>query len=381
MSAPEMDMRYLVRALIKYGASDLHLKVGRPPLFRIHGKLVPAKMPEMTQASAQALLDSVLSARHREELERNRQVDMSFRIKDIGRFRCNVFYQRDSIAAAIRMIPLVVPQLSQLGLPAVIKELCERPRGLVLVTGATGCGKSTTLAAMVQELNENNPVHILCIEDPIEFMFKDRKATISQREVGTDTLTLNDALRAGLRQDPDVIMIGELRDYQMIQTAMTAAETGHLVLATLHTNDAVGTIERIVDSFPLDAKNQARIQLASTLVAVISQQLVVKSDQSGRLPACEVLIKSPVVESYIIKGELGRIQEVMESSRDYYRMQTMNQSLEALIRGNQISLEEGLKSSSRPDDLRLNLSGMVREQGYEMGAVANVAPLRKVGVR
>ncbi len=372
----EMDMGYLMRALAKYNASDLHLKVGRPPLFRVNGKLVAAKMPELRPEGLAQIIFPVMAERHRQELERSRQVDFSFRINDLGRFRCNVFYQRDSLAAAIRMIPLTVPQFDSLGLPPVLKELCEKPRGLVLVTGATGTGKSTTLAAMIQHMNETTSGHILCIEDPIEFIFKDRKSTITQRELGTDTLDLKAALRAGLRQDPDVLMIGELRDYETIQLAMTAAETGHLVFGTIHTNDSVGTIQRIVDVFPPESKNQARIQLASTLLAIVSQQLVLRSDGAGRMPACEVMIKSPVIEAAIMAGELSRIPELIDSSRDYYRMQSMNQALEVLVREGKITAEEALKSSARQDDLKLKLSGLVREQGYDLARIALETPTK-----
>lgn len=381
MSTPPsspLDMLYLVRALLKYGASDLHLKVGRPPLFRVNGQLVASKLPELTFNSLKEIIDSVLTPRHRELLEEQRQVDFSFRIKDLGRFRANLYYQRDSIAAAIRMIPLAVPEFAKLGLPQIIKDLCARQQGLVLITGATGSGKSTTLAAMIQEINETQSAHVLCIEDPIEFIFKDRRSTVSQREVGTDTSSISDALRAGLRQDPDVIMIGELRDFESIRTAMTAAETGHLVLATLHTQNAVGSIERILESFPPEAKNQARAQLASTLAAIVSQQLITRADGNGRVMACEVLIKSPLIESKILREETSSIEEVLESSGDYYQMQSFNQALEHLIRTGVISSEDGVRASPRPDDLKLRLSGLVREQGYEVNAVASP---RRSGVK
>ncbi|MEK7400389.1 MAG: PilT/PilU family type 4a pilus ATPase, partial [Candidatus Poribacteria bacterium] len=250
VSSANVDMKYLIRALIKYSASDLHLKAERPPLYRINGKLVPLKIPAFTEVQVRAVVYSILSSKQIADFERYRQINMSFSLANMGRFRCNVFFQRGSVAAAIRMIPLAVPVLMELGVPQVIKELCQRPRGLILVTGATGSGKSTTLAAMINYINDSQQVHILTIEDPIEFIHRDVKASVTQREVGVDTPSLYEGLLAGLRQDPDVIMIGELLDRNMIQTALTAAETGHLVLATLHTNDAKSTISRILDVFP-----------------------------------------------------------------------------------------------------------------------------------
>ena len=257
-----------------------------------------------------------------------------------------------------------VPHIDELGVPSVLKDLCNRPRGIILVTGATGAGKSTTLASMVDYINEKRHVHILTIEDPVEFIFKDKKGTVTQRELGTDTNSLQDALYAGLRQDPDVMVVGELRDREMIQTALTAAETGHLVISTLHTLDAKGTIDRIIDVFPADAKNQVRIQLASTLVAVVCQHLLVRADGTGRVPACEVMIKSPAIENYILKNEIEKIPEVMASSGDYYQMRTLNQDLARLVETGVISTEEALKVSYNPDDLRLLLSGVSRQEGY-----------------
>jgi twitching motility protein PilT len=360
------DMKYLIKALIKYNASDLHLKVGRPPLYRINGKLIPAKMPELTPQSAEALLLGMLSAKQVLQLEEKRQIDFSFRLKDYGRFRCNVYYQKDSISAAIRMIPLTVPNIDQLGIPAVVKELAERARGLLLVTGATGSGKSTTLSGLVQYINETSHVHILTIEDPIEFVYKDLKASITQREVGSDIPTLQDGLYGGMRQDPDVIMIGELRDCNMIEAAFKAAETGHLVISTMHTNDARSTIDRILEVFPGESQNQVRAQLASTLVGIVAQQLVVRADGTGRVPACEVMVKSPAIENYIMKQKLELIPEAIANSSDYYKMQSMNQALELLVRSGTISVDEALRSSFAPEDLRLLLSGIRHDDGFPM---------------
>lgn len=359
-------MRYLIRALVKYGASDLHLKTDRPPLFRINGKLIPAKMPELTQDQLVALLRGILTDKQLADLDSKRQIDFSFKVENHGRFRCNAYFQRGGLSAAIRMIPFDIPKFEELNLPSVLMELCQRQRGLLLLTGATGTGKSTTMASIVQYLNQNFPVHILTLEDPIEFVFRDLKASITQREVGSDLLSFHDGLYAGLRQDPDIIVLGELRDREMIQVALTAAETGHLVITTLHTNDARSTLDRIIDVFPADARNQVRIQLATTLVGIVSQQLVMRADGAGRIPAVEVMVKSPAMETYILKGEIERIPDAIASSNTYYKMQTMNQSLERLVRKKRITADEALKCSPNPDDLKLRLSGVDREEGYEM---------------
>lgn len=348
---------------MKFNASDLHIKAGRPPLYRINGKLVPARMSELSAGNTFELLMAILNERHRHRLETDKQVDLSFAAHG-ARFRCNVYYQKGQLSAAIRMIPNVVPLLNSLGLPDVVFDLCNRPRGLILVTGITGSGKSTTLAAMVQQINETMNGHILTIEDPIEFVHRDLRSIVTQREVGSDTPSLSHALIGGLRQDPDVIMIGEMRDPETIRTALTAAETGHLVLSTLHTTDARGTVERILDVFPADARPQIRMQLASSLAAVICQQLVDRSDASGRVAACEVMVKSPAIEAQILGGTLEKIPELIAGSNHYYQMQSMNQSLEKLVRAGVVSEDEAVRSSLSPDDLRLRLSGMIREEGY-----------------
>lgn len=363
-----IDMRYLARALVKYAASDLHIKAGRPPIFRINGRLITAKMPDLDAEQVEKIIFSILSSRQKIELEEKKQIDLSFILAGLGRFRCHVFYQKNTLSAAIRLIPLDVPTLEQLGIPLVMKELCQRPRGLILVTGSTGSGKSTTLAAMVNHINQTSSVHVVCIEDPIEYLHRDIKSSITQREVGTDTHSLQDALYASMREDPDVIMIGELRDYKMIESALAAAETGHLVLATLHTNDARGSIDRLIEVFPAEAKNQARIQLSATLIAVLSQQLLLKADGSGRVPACEVMIKSPVIESYILKNELEKIPDAIANSNAYYKMQSMNQALERLVHLGKITMEQAMQATGKQDDFKLSMSGMVREEGYQIAS-------------
>jgi twitching motility protein PilT len=354
-------MEYLVQALVKFGASDLHLKVGRPPCFRINGKLVSAKVPPLSAAEVERLIQSVLTDRQVEELERQWQVDSSFRISGMGRFRCNAFRQRSTLSAAIRMIPFEIPRFDDLGIPAVLKELGRREHGLLLVTGPTGSGKSTTLAAMIQEMNETQPIHILMIEDPIEYVFKDIKASVTQREVGSDTRSVEEALYAGLRQDPDVIVVGEMRDYETIRVAMTAAETGHLVLSTLHTPDAKGSIERILDVVPPDSQNQVRLQLADCLVGVVAQKLVLRADGKGRTLAAEVLVKSPAIQTAIADNQLDLIHDLMASSNDYYQMQTFNQALQRLVEAGTITMSEAKSASPRPEELEQLFSGIVRE--------------------
>ncbi len=363
-----VDLKYLVRALLKYNASDLHLKIDRPPLYRINGKLIPAKMEEMSHGQIEKLIFGALTEKQAADLERNRQVDISFSVQELGRFRCNVFYQRGGLSAVIRMIPFTAPNIDELGIPGVAKELLLRKRGLLLVTGSTGSGKSTTLASMIQHLNENHHLHILTMEDPIEFTYRDLKCSITQREVGSDIKNLRDGLYAGLRQDPDVIMIGELRDFEMIQAALTAAETGHLVISTLHTNDAKSTIDRIIDVFPAEGKNQVRIQLASTLIGVLSQKLVMRADGTGRVAATEVMIKSPAIEQYILKNELAAIPDAIASSNNYYKMQTMNRALLKLVRSGTVSADEALRASNHPEDLKLALGGVSRQEGYEVAS-------------
>jgi twitching motility protein PilT len=359
--ANSTTLKSLVEALVKFSASDLHLKVGRPPIFRINGKLVPAKMAALTSEDVQEMIDGLLNTRQRRDLENKLQVDLSFRLSDLGRFRCNVYHQRNTLSAAIRMIPFQIPRLEDLGVPPAMKELVQRQHGILLVTGSTGAGKSTTLAALIQYLNEHHPIHILTIEDPIEFVYRDLKASVTQRELGTDAISTHDALSAGLRQDPDVVVVGEMRDPDTMRVALTAAETGHLVLSTLHTVDAKGTIERILDMVPPAAQNQMRIQLASTLVGVISQQLVMRADKKGRILAAEVMVNSPAIEAAIMENQVERIPELISSSNHYYQMQSMDQSLLKLCQSGVITPTEAIKASSRPAELTQLLSGIVRD--------------------
>lgn len=355
-----IDLSSLVQALVKFNASDLHLKVGRPPIYRIHGKLIPAKMPAIMTEAAESLLFGILSEKQKRDLLEKRQIDVSIPIPNVGRCRCNIYFQRGSISAAVRILPTQVPLPDELGTPPVLKELIQRPQGLVLITGATGTGKSTTLASLIRFLNETQALHILTIEDPIEFLFKDGKSSITQREVGSDTRSFSEGLVGGLRQDPDVIVIGEMRDTDTIKVAIAAAETGHLVISTLHTHDSKSSITRILDVFPENARAQVRVQLAASLLGVITQQLVPRKDGSGLILATEVLVKSPMIESLILTNELDKIPQAISNSNDYYHMSSMNQTLFKLIQSDVISVENGLKASPSPDDLTLILSGIDR---------------------
>jgi twitching motility protein PilT len=349
----------LLKGLVKHGASDLHVKAGRPPLYRINGKLLPAKLPPLSTEDVRRLAYSSMTQKQIKEFEENLQIDFGYLVPGLARFRANVFMQKGTLAFVIRMVPLEVPEIGSLRLPEVVAELALKPRGLLLVTGATGSGKSTTLAAMVDHINRHSRSHIVTIEDPIEYIFEDKIGTVSQREVGVDAVSMQMALRGALRQDPDVIMIGEMRDFATIQTAITAAETGHLVVSTLHTNTAAQSLDRIIDSFPADAQNQLRLQLASSLIGVVTQRLVRRADGKGRVVACEVLTKSPTVEKLILDNRLVDIEEAMEGSNLYYKMQSMNQALEKLVREGSITEEEAILNSDKKEDLELKLSGMV----------------------
>jgi twitching motility protein PilT len=374
----------LLKGLVKHKASDLHVKVGRPPMYRINGKLLPAKLPPLSHEDVKQLAYNTMSQKQIKEFEEHLQIDFGYLVPGLARFRANVFMQKSTLAFVIRVVPLEIPVLENLGLPPVVAEIASKNRGLVLVTGATGSGKSTTLAAMVEHINRSQRCHVVTIEDPIEYIFDDKMCTISQREIGTDAVSMQLALRGALRQDPDVIMVGEMRDFLTIQTAITAAETGHLVLSTLHTNTAAQSIDRIIDSFPSDAKNQLRLQLSNSLLAVVTQQLVRRADGKGRVVATEVLTRSPTVEKLIIENRINDLDQVMESSNLYYKMQSMNQDLERLVREGVITREEALAHSDKKEDLELKLSGMVA--GSQNGVDANellqqASEATKIGIR
>ena len=341
--------------MAKKEASDLHLKPMRPPLLRIKGKLIPLNTEPLQPKDLEPMLQEILSPAQRQKFDQNQSVDLGYGLHGVARFRANLFIQRGSMAAVFRRIPFKIPDITELGLPEVLETFVHIPTGLVLITGPTGSGKSTTLASIVRSTIEKRAVHIVTIEDPIEYLFSDGKAAVSQREIGTDTPTFVEALRNMMRQDPDVIMVGEMRDWQTMQTVITAAETGHLVFSTLHTNNAAQSIDRIMDSCPAGQQQQLRSQLALVLRAIVSMRLIEKSDGSGMVPVVEIMINSPKVAKHVELGETKDILEEIESSVGYYRMQSMNQSLLALLVNGKIDYKRAMELSTDPEDLSLKL--------------------------
>jgi len=349
--ALDYTLEQLLKSIKAYNASDLHLVVDAEPMLRIDGKLTPLNLPKLSNEDVIELCYSVLTEKQKIQLEENLELDFSFEIENISRFRANYYYERENLAAAFRIIPANPPHLEDINAPAVFKTLIAKEKGLILVTGPTGSGKSTTLAAMLNEINEIYNKHIITIEDPIEYVHKHKKSLFSQREVGRDTKSFLNALRAALREDPDIILIGEMRDRETIAAAITAAETGHLVLATLHTNSAVQTINRIVDVFPANEQEQVRTQLSMTLNAVISQALVPKIG-GGRVAAFEILINNPAIANLIRENKIQQIYSQMQLNQATTGMQTLNQALYKLVTSHQIDKETALKYSTKPDELR-----------------------------
>jgi len=355
-----VDLDEILKAAVRFGASDVHLKVGLRPVCRIGGRLVPLKGPEpLRPEDLEAMSERILAGTLRERFRERREVDCAYSVPGLGRFRASVFMQRGTIGIVLRVISVGVPSFEALHLPKILEKIALENRGLVLCTGTTGCGKSTTLAAMVEHINQNRSCHIVTIEDPIEFLLRDRKSIVNQRELGIDTLSFADALRSALRQDPDVILVGEMRDLDTIETALLAAETGHLVFSTLHTLDAAETVNRIVAAFPPYHQKQVRLQLASVLRAVISQRLVPRADGNGRVPAVEILINTARVREYIEdKDKTRKIREAIAQGFTTYGMQTFDQSVMALYKGGLITLEEALRQASNPEDFALRVRGV-----------------------
>ena len=353
-----MQLDDLLMNMVDAGCSDLHLKVGRPPLMRRVGELKPTEAPPLDETSVSELIYPMLTDSQRKRFERERELDFAYELPGIARFRINLFHQRGNLGGAIRLIPYEPPTIDGLQLPAVLKDLASNRQGLILVTGPTGSGKSTTLAAMIQHVNQTRYCHIITIEDPIEFVHTDEKATINQRELGVDVLDMNEALRTTLRQDPDVIMVGEIRDRKTVELAMHAAETGHIVMSTLHTNDAKQTVDRIVDMFPSQTGDQIRSMLSLTLLGVISQRLLRRADESGRIVAMEILANSPNVAQLIDKGRVADLDKAMMDGASYYGMQTFNMHLASMVSQGLIAREEALANTFAPGDLELMLRGL-----------------------
>ena len=355
-----MDLNEILTIAFKAKGSDIHIKTGLPPIVRIDGRLHP--IPNAQRLSPDFVSDtahSMMNDRQRRIFEENYEVDLAYAVPGLGRFRVSVYCQRGTVAMVFRTIAFIIPTLEGLNLPPIMQKICKEERGLILVTGTTGSGKSSTLAAMIDCINSQRTCNIITIEDPVEFLHRDNKSIISQREVGTDTPTFSAALKGALRQDPDVILVGEMRDYETIETAMTAAETGHLVMSTLHTMDAAETINRIIGVFPPYHQRQVRIQLASIIKAVISQRLVPKADGKGRVPAVEVMLASARVRECIDdKDKTKQLNDAISQGFVSYGMQSFDQSLMRLYSSKLITYDEALRQSSNPDDFALKISGI-----------------------
>ena len=355
-----MELKEILKVAVKGGASDIHLKMGLPPLFRVDGALVPLRDGErITLEEIKAMAFSMMNPVQKARFEEQREADLAYGIAGLGRFRVNVFQQRGAIGIVLRVIPFGVKTVEELNLPDVVKTISQEHRGLILVTGTTGSGKSTTLAAMIEQINSERTSHIMTIEDPIEFLIRDRRSIVNQREIGVDTHSFANALRGALRQDPDVILVGEMRDFETIETALTAAETGHLVMSTLHTLDATETINRIISVFPPYQQKQVRLQLSTVLKAVISQRLVPRADGKGRVPALEILVSTGLVRELIAdKDRTKELSDAINKGFTTYGMQSFDQSLMQLVKEGLVTYEEALKNVSNPDDFALRYRGI-----------------------
>jgi twitching motility protein PilT len=355
-----MHVNDLLKAAVEKGASDLHLKVGSYPMCRVHGNLTPVSDEKpLDHEDLVEMAASIMSTAQRQKFKDAQEVDLAYSVAGLGRFRCNVFQQRGTIGCVLRVIPVTVKNLDELGLPQIMKYIAEEERGLVLVTGTTGSGKSTSLAAMIDHINATRTAHVITIEDPIEYLHRDNKCIINQREIGVDTRSFAYALRSALRQDPDVILVGEMRDMETIETAMHAAETGHLVFSTLHTLDATETINRIISVFPPHQQKQIRLQLASVLKSAIAQRLIPNRAGDGRVPGVEVLVATPFIKDCIVdKDKTHLIAGAIAQGTSQYGMQTFDQSIFSLFQNEQISYEEALRWASNVDEFKLRVQGI-----------------------
>src|SRR5215467_1219302 len=367
-------MHDLLTIMIERGASDLHITTGTPPQIRLHGKLTQlTQFERLTPQDTQRLAYSVLNEAQKQKYEEDNELDLSFGIQGLARFRCNVYRQRGAVAAAIRVIPIKIRSFEELGLPPIVEQLADRPKGLILVTGPTGSGKSTTLAAMVDKINSERTEHIMTIEDPIEFVHNHKKCLVNQREVFSDTQSFKNALKYILRQDPDVVLVGEMRDLETISAALTIAETGHLTLGTLHTNSCAQTINRIIDVFPTNQQDQVRAQLALVLEGVFCQQLIPTSDARGRVMAMEIMVVTPAIRNLIREEKIHQIYSAMQAGQKY-GMQTMNQSLVSLVQRGKISRDDAVNRTTNPQELvQLLATGSVGLGGHVGSGAGEVA--------
>jgi len=384
---PEIALSELLRKMIEHGGSDLHITTNSAPMVRIHGVLRPLEYSELTPAETKQLAYSVLTDAQKHRFEETLELDFSFGIKGLSRFRANIFNQRGAVGAVFRSIPYEIRSFEELGLPTVIEKLCEKPRGLILVTGPTGSGKSTTLAAMVDKVNRDRHEHIITVEDPIEYLHGHKSCIVNQREVHADTHNFANALRAALRQDPDVVLIGEMRDLETTETALRIAETGHLTFATLHTNSAASSINRIIDIFPSGQQAQIRTQLSMVLEGIVTQALLPKANGQGRALAMEVLVPNSAIRNLIREDKIHQVYSMMQTGQDKFGMQTFNQSLASLYFKKQITLEMATARSSNPDELQdlINRGAAAlqtpapRAPGYPAQGTKPQAPLGRVG--
>ncbi|MGA1868746.1 MAG: type IV pilus twitching motility protein PilT [bacterium] len=346
------DIYQFLEAMFHEGASDLHLTTGSPPQVRVDGKIRALSYAAFSGSDTGEMATCILNEEQKKKLEKYHEIDISFGINGLSRFRANIFYQRGAIAMAIRCIPFIIPSFEELGLPPIIAELCEKPHGMILVTGPTGSGKSTTLAAMIDRINNTHNKHIITVEDPIEYLYSHGKCIVNQREVHTDTPSFHTALRSVLREDPDIILIGEMRDLETIEAALTLSETGHLTLATLHTDSCYQSINRIINVFPPHQQNQVRLQLSFVLQGIISQQLIPKKDGIGRVLALEILIPNAAVRNLIRENQIHQIYSMIQAGQSKHNMQSMNQSLFDLFLKGKISEESALVRSNFSEELK-----------------------------
>jgi len=355
----EFKLRVALEEMVRRRASDLHLKVGRPPVLRIHGELVLTDLPVLRPDDAKKCADQILSPQQREEFAQRKELDFAIGVQGLGRFRVNLFQQRGTLGFALRAIPFEIPSISDLQLPPIIEDIAVSPRGLILVTGITGSGKSTTLAAMIRHLGNSRPTNVVTIEDPIEFLHRDQLSLISQREVGTDTISFHEALRHVLRQDPDVVMLGEIRDVESMETVLKASNTGHAVFTTLHTTDASQTITRIISFFPSHQHTEIRGILADGLRAIISLRLIPRADGMGRVPAAEIMVNTALIAERIRTGDLlHTIGDLISEGRSQYGMQTFDQSLMDLYRRGLITHDDAVRYATNPSEFVLRASGV-----------------------
>jgi len=384
---PEIALSELLRKMIEHGGSDLHITTNSAPMVRVHGVLRPLEYSELTPAETKQLAYSVLTDAQKHRFEETLELDFSFGIKGLSRFRANIFNQRGAVGAVFRSIPYEIKSFEELGLPGVVTKLCEKPRGLILVTGPTGSGKSTTLAAMVDKVNRDRHEHIITVEDPIEYLHGHKGCIVNQREVHADTHNFANALRAALRQDPDVVLIGEMRDLETTETALRIAETGHLTFATLHTNSAASSINRIIDIFPAGQQAQIRTQLSMVLEGIVTQALLPKANGQGRALAMEVLVPNSAIRNLIREDKIHQVYSMMQTGQDKYGMQTFNQSLASLYFKKQITLEMAMARSSNADELQdlINRGAAAlqtpqsRAPGHPAQGAKPQAPLGRVG--